>query len=153
LKAGLLTAMKNNKKPNMIIKCALIALCSIAVNVHSDLVIVVAADSPVTELSKKQVSKIFLGKSRRFPDGSRAVPLNQSEGNAERDTFYQRVSGKSPAQVKAHWSKLIFTGRGQPPKEAADSAAVKYLLTNNGVNIAYLDSSEMDNTIKIVAVK
>jgi len=104
-------------------------------------------------LSKSQVAKIFLGKSRRFPDGSRAIPLNQNEGSAERNTFYQLVSGKSPAQVKAHWSKLIFTGRGRPPKEAASNAAIKALLANSEGNIGYIDSAAVDDSIKVVAVK
>ena len=145
--------MTYKKRPNHLLKIALIALSFFVASARSEVVIVVSAASPIDGLSKGQVAKIFLGKSRRFPDGSKAVPLNQSEGNLERDAFYQLVSGKSPAQVKAHWSKLIFTGRGQPPKEAASNDAVKQLLTNNGVNIGYIDRTAVDDSVKIVAFK
>jgi ABC-type phosphate transport system substrate-binding protein len=145
--------MNSKKQPNRLLKLALIAVCFFVASARSDIVVVVSAASPISSLSKGQVAKIFLGKSRRFPDGSRAVPLNQSEGNVERDAFYQLVSSKSSAQVKAHWSKLIFTGRGQPPKEAASNAAVKQLLTNNGVNISYIDRTAVDDSVKIVALK
>ena len=145
--------MSHNKRHNTFIGIAMLTACFVVANVHSEVVVVVAANTSVSKLSKNQLSKIFLGKSRRFPDGSRAVPLNQNEGNLERDNFYQQVSGKSPSQVKAHWSKLIFTGRGQPPKEASDDAAVKYLLNNNGVNIGYIDRKAVDDSVKIVAIK
>lgn len=145
--------MNYKKQVNRPLKLALIAICFFVASARSDIVVVVSAASPISSLSKGQVAKIFLGKSRRFPDGSRAVPLNQSEGNLERDVFYQLVSGKSPAQVKSHWSKLIFTGRGQPPKEATNNDAVKQLLTNNGVNIGYIDRAAVDDSVKIVALK
>ncbi len=145
--------MNSKKQPNRLLKFALIAVCFFVASARSEIVVVISAASPISSLSKGQVAKIFLGKSRRFPDGSSAVPLNQSEGNVERDAFYQLVSGKSPAQVKAHWSKLIFTGRGQPPKEAASNDAVKQLLTNNGVNIGYIDRAAVDDSVKIVALR
>ncbi len=145
--------MNHKKQPRHLLKLALLALCFFVSSARSEIVVVVSAASPISSLSKNQVAKIFLGKSRRFPDGSKAAPLNQSEGNLERDAFYQLVSGKSPAQVKAHWSKLIFTGRGQPPKEAANNDTVKQLLTNNGVNISYVDRTAVDDSVKIVALK
>ena len=145
--------MNPKKQKNHFFCLALLTICFTVVPVQAEVVVIVAADSPITSLSKGQVAKIFLGKSRRFPDGSRAVPLNQSEGSLEREAFYQLVSDKSPTQIKAHWSKLIFTGRGQPPREAADSNAVKRLLANNGVNISYVGRGALDNSVKVVAIK
>ena len=145
--------MNYKKQSHHLLKLALLAICFFVASARSEIVVVVSADSPVSSLSKNQVAKIFLGKSRRFPDGSRAVPLNQGEGNLERDAFYELVSGKSPAQVKTHWSKLIFTGRGQPPKEANSNDSVKQLLANNSVNISYIDQTSVDGSVKIVALK
>ncbi len=144
--------MNYKKRQQKLIKIAMLVVCFAVANVHSEVVVVVAADTPINNLSKSQISKIFLGKNRRFPNGTRALPLNQSEGTVQRNTFYRLFSGKSPAQIKAHWSKLIFTGRGQPPKEASDNEAVKYLLVNNGVNIGYIDRRAVDDSVKIVAI-
>ena len=145
--------MNSKKQVHHILKLALLAICFFMASAHSEVVVVVSATSPITTLSKNQVAKIFLGKSRLFPDGSKAQPLNQSEGSLERDAFYQLVSGKSPAQVKAHWSKLIFTGRGQPPKEAATNDAVKQLLANGSINISYMDRATIDDSVKILELQ
>ena len=81
----------------------------------ADVVAVVSAVSPITALSKTEVVDIFLGKRTRFPDGSSAVPIDQTEGSSVREDFYSKFAAMSPAQLKAFWSKIIFTGRGQPP--------------------------------------
>jgi ABC-type phosphate transport system substrate-binding protein len=116
----------------------------------ADVVAVVAARNPVTALSKNQVADIFLGKSSRFPDGSVAVPIDQAEGSAARDEFYLAFAGKSAAQLNAHWSKIIFTGRGQPPKEVANGAEVKKRLADNPNGIGYIERSQVDASVKVL---
>ncbi len=95
------------------------------------MVAVVSAKSPVGTLGKNEIADIFLGKASRFPDGHPAVPVDQAEGSPARDEFYLHFAGKSPAQLKAHWSKIIFTGRGQPPREVGNGVEVKKYLTEH----------------------
>lgn len=118
--------------------------------VQDDVVAVVSAKSAITTLSKNQVADIFLGKATRFPDGTQAVPIDLIEGSATRDEFYLRFTGKSAAQLKAHWSKIIFTGRGQPPKAVANSAEIKQLLAANPNAIGYIDREMADASVKVV---
>jgi len=118
----------------------------------ADEVAVVSAKSTVTTLSKSQLVDIFLGKAARFPDGSQAVPIDQSEGTPARDEFYTRIAGKSAAQMKAYWSKIIFTGRGQPPKAVSSSSEAKKLLGANPNTIGYIDSKLVDDTLRVVTV-
>jgi ABC-type phosphate transport system substrate-binding protein len=118
--------------------------------VSADVVAVVSSKSPVTSLSKTQVIDIFLGKSTHFPDGSTAVPIDQVEGAATRDEFYARFAQMSPAQVKALWSKIIFTGRGQPPRTVASSLAAKKFLIANPNAIGYIDQSVVDTSVRVV---
>jgi ABC-type phosphate transport system substrate-binding protein len=118
--------------------------------VRADVVAVVSSNSPITALSKSQVVDIFLGKRTRFPDGSSAVPIDQTEGSAARDEFYTRIADMSPAQVKAFWSKIIFTGRGQPPKTVATGLEAKKVLVANPNAISYIDQSLIDSSVRVV---
>lgn len=88
----------------------------------ADVVVVVSAKSPVGNLTAEQVSQLFLGKTSTFPGGAQAMPIDQAEGQPPRDEFYTKITGKSAAQVKAYWSKIIFTGKGQPPRELPNTA-------------------------------
>jgi ABC-type phosphate transport system substrate-binding protein len=115
-----------------------------------DVVAVVSAKSAVTTLNANQVADIFLGKTSRFPDGSQAVPIDQVEDSPVRDKFYAQFTGKSPAQVKAHWSKIIFTGRGQPPKQAANGIEARKLVADNPNAIGYIDSKLVDASVRVL---
>jgi ABC-type phosphate transport system substrate-binding protein len=116
----------------------------------ADVVAVVSSKSAVTTLSKGQVEDIFLGKTARFPDGSHAEPIDQSEGAMVRDEFYTKLAGKSAAQMKAYWSKIIFTGRGQPPRTLPNGAEVKKRLVENPSAIGYIDANMVDASLRVV---
>jgi ABC-type phosphate transport system substrate-binding protein len=131
-----------------------LALSLCANMASADVVAVVSAKNPVTTtLSNNQVVDIFLGKVNRFPDGSPAVPIDQAEGSSAREEFYLKFTGKSPAQLKAHWSKIIFTGRGKPPREVANSIEVKKLLAKEPNAIGYIEQSLVDSSVKVLFVQ
>jgi len=116
----------------------------------ADVVAVISAKNPVTALSRNQVVEIFLGKSSRFPDGSQAVPIDQAEGSAARDEFYTNFAGKSPAQVKAYWSKIIFTGRGQPPRQVPNGVEMLKVIADSPGTIGYIEQSLVDSSVKVL---
>jgi ABC-type phosphate transport system substrate-binding protein len=118
----------------------------------ADLVVIVSAKNPVTALRADQVTAIFLGQTARFPDGAEAVPLDQRVGSQARDEFYARVANRTPVLLKAYWSKMVFTGRGQPPAEAPDSAAVRRKVAENPDAIGYIDRSALDASVRPVLV-
>ncbi len=115
-----------------------------------ELVVIVSSKSPVTSLRPDQVADIFLGQIANFPGGTEAVALDQSIGSPERDEFYNKVASKTRPLVKAHWTKMIFTGRGQPPKEIGGSAAVRKMVADNPSLIGYIDKSALDASVKTV---
>ena len=123
---------------------------SLSAQAQADIVAVVSAESSITRLSTSQLADIFLGKVSRFPDGSLAVPVDLSDGSAERDQFYAKVTGKTPAQIKAYWSKIIFTGRGQPPKAVQNGSDMKTYVAANIDAIGYIDSTMVDNSVRVL---
>lgn len=129
-----------------------VALCLGASPAMAEVVAVVSTRSTVTALSQNQLVDIFLGKLNRLPNGQLAVPIDQAEGAPAREAFYQRYAGKSAAQVKAHWAKIIFTGRGQPPATAANADEVKRRVTANPNAIGYIDREAVDETIRIISL-
>ncbi|OGB25588.1 MAG: phosphate ABC transporter substrate-binding protein [Burkholderiales bacterium RIFCSPLOWO2_02_FULL_57_36] len=128
-------------------------LCGLAINVAAaEVVVVVSAKSRITALGADQVANIFLGKTLTYPGGAEAVPLDQPEGAAVRQEFYTKVTHKSSALLKAHWSKLLFTGRGQPPRELTNGDAMKKIIADNPAFIGYMNKSEIDDSVRVVLV-
>jgi ABC-type phosphate transport system substrate-binding protein len=137
-------------------KCMALIAAGLALSLNlsapalADVVAVVSAKSPLTSLSQSQASDIFLGKASHFPDGTQAAPIDLPEGSAARDEFYVKVTGKSAAQLKAYWSKIIFTGRGQPPPTVADGVAMKKRILENAATIGYIDRALVDSSIRVL---
>lgn len=101
-------------------------------------------------LTDKEISRIYLGKLKAFADGQAIEAINIASGNAARTEFEQKVLKKSSSQVKAYWSKLVFTGKGKPPKELASAAEVIKLVASTPNAIAYVDSAKLDGSVKVV---
>ena len=70
-----------------------------------------------------------------------------------REQFYSRFAGKSQAQLKAHWSKIIFTGRGQPPRQVAGGAEARRAIADNPSAIGYLDPRQVDSSVRVLALR
>lgn len=117
---------------------------------QADVVAVVSSKSPITTLSNNQIADIFLGKTARFPDGRPAVPIDQAEMSLMREEFYTKFTGKSPAQIKAHWSKMIFTGRGRPPRTASNSIEARKLVAANPQAIGYIGRECIDGSVRVL---
>jgi ABC-type phosphate transport system substrate-binding protein len=126
-----------------------VALTLCASLCDAQLVVIVSAKSSVTALSENQVADIYLGRTSQLPGGrGQVLPLDLADDAANRAAFYRIVCGKSPAQLRAYWSKLVFTGSGQPPYEVADAEAMKKRVASGTNVIGYIDSSQLDPSVK-----
>ena len=117
---------------------------------NAEVAVIVSASNANSALDQDTISRVFLGKTSNFPDGSQAIPVDQNEGSASREAFNDEVLGKSSSQLKAYWSRLIFTGKGTPPKESGSDADIKNLVAKNPNLIGYVDSSVVDSSVKVV---
>ncbi len=118
---------------------------------EADVAVVVHPTYNITAASADDLSKLFLGKIDVLPGGERLIPLDQAEGSVSRNAFYLKVANKNAAQLNAYWSRLIFTGQGQPPKAVENDAVVMDLVAKNPSMIGYVNSSQVNATVKVVA--
>ena len=109
---------------------------------HADIVVI--ANPAVGPLTKDQVAELYLGKSQAF------TPYDQTEGAAIYADFYKKATGRDPAQVKSTWSRVVFTGKGQAPKQLPDSAAVKKAVAADPKGVGYIEKAAVDGSVKAV---
>lgn len=126
------------------------ALLVASVAAQAQVAVVVNPKSAVASMTAEQVASIFLGKSNALPNGNAAVAVDLPESASVRETFYTKATGKSSAQVKAAWSRLVFSGKGTPPKELGSSADVKKFVAGNPDAIGYIEKSAVDGSVKVV---
>ncbi|TLX22424.1 phosphate ABC transporter substrate-binding protein [Thermomonas fusca] len=131
----------------MALLAVLLSVTSVA---QAGVVVVMSSKSDVSSLSKAQVAQIFMAKTDALPNGRVAKPIDQAEGAAVRNEFYDKVADKSAAQMKAYWSQLTFTGKAQPPRKVSGDAAVKAALGDNPAAVGYISDAAVDGSVKVV---
>ena len=125
-------------------------LLTFSSSLYADVAIVVHRDSPLASATLEEISKIFLAKTKTFTDGQEIKLLDLEEGHETRDQFYQTVANKTPSQVKAYWSRLIFTGKGQPPQVLMDSDEIVEFISEDPNSIGYANPDSITDSVKVI---
>ncbi len=140
--------------PRTLAKIAITGLLSVLMNLACAEVVVVVSDrSPVLELTNTELADIYLGRLTHLSDGRPILPIDQAEQTRVHGSFYQQYLGRTPAQIRSHWSRLIFTGRGQPPKTVANDAALADILNRNPNAIGYVDSETIPKGLRVLNIE
>ncbi|QOY54767.1 phosphate ABC transporter substrate-binding protein [Candidatus Sulfurimonas marisnigri] len=129
---------------------SIITTAVLASSVLASTVVIVNPGSGVDSLDVSQVKKIFLAKTKSFPNGESAVPVDQDSKNPAYEAFYKAVAGKSAVKMNKYWVKLTFTGKAEAPKKVGSSSDVVGLIKNNKNMIGYADSADVTADVKVV---
>lgn len=120
-------------------------ILALALSSFAEAGIVVVANPSVADnsLTAAQVSQLFMGRAKALPDGTAVTPLDLPEGSALRVQFADRVLGKTEQQLRSYWTRIIFTGKGQPPRSLGSAAEVLRTVAANPGHIGYVDSKDV----------
>ena len=121
---------------------AAVAFAVTAFASHAQVAVVMGPNA--APLTKDQVANIYLGRNADLK------PLDLPESSPTRGAFYQKATDREASQVKAVWARLVFSGKGQPPKELPDAAAVKKAVAADPKAIGYIEKSAVDGSVKVV---
>lgn len=116
----------------------------------ADLVVVTNPKSGIDRMSREEVVFVFLGRWRQLPSGIAAVPIDLPIDSPELAAFYRQLVSKSPSEIKAYWSRLMFSGGARPPISPDSHEEQIRILASTPGAIGYLDRSAVDNRMKIV---
>ncbi len=130
----------------------LTALCLVLapLTTLAEIAVITNPQLPVTSMSREEIYRIYLGKTKFLPSGAKITPVDQRPGASARSQFYANVIRKSETEMKSYWSRVIFTGQGQPPLQEADDQAVKDYVAKNPSALGYVDRSVVDDTVRVV---
>lgn len=142
--------MKNIKF--LAIVTATVLSLGISIAAQAAVAIIAHPSNSVSGIRPNDAQRIFLGKIGEFANGRRAVPVDQTPGTASRIKFMKSVIEKSEDELKTYWSRLMFSGKGQPPREVGDDAAVKAWVASNPEAIGYIDGKFVDSSVKVLFI-
>ena len=123
-----------------------------SVPAYAALAIIVHPSNNMAGITAEETANIYLAKVGVFSNGKRAMPVDQSANSPARKKFYSTVIKKDDSTLKVYWSKLLFTGKAQPPDEIGDDAAVKKWVATNPDAIGYVDGKFVDSSVKVLLI-
>jgi len=129
-----------------------VALASWFSPAWAEVVVVVSTKNTNESMFRAELADLFLGRRYQFPDGEPAIPINQRERSQAYPEFHAKYLGLTPAQVRAHWSRLIFTGRGHPPRWVSNGQAMADAVADDPRAIGYLDSDLVDDRLRVIQI-
>jgi len=118
----------------------------------SDLVLVANRGVAISQINQDQLTQIFLGQMKSWPDTTPVAPVDWSEGTSERKSFYGDVLHRSLGQVRAYWARQEFTGNGYPPPKMSTADAILQFVKATPGAVAYVERSQVNGTVKVIAV-
>jgi ABC-type phosphate transport system substrate-binding protein len=129
----------NNSLHRLLIAGA--ALLSSAV-AHAEISIVVHPDHPLASMTTEQIAAIYLGKDQRFQ------PIDLPESERLHHWFYYKTTGRDAVQIRIHRARHLASA--VPPRVATNSVDAIRRVAANKRAIAYVDSSAVDSSVKVI---
>lgn len=117
----------------------------------ADVVIVSHPEFSIDSISAKEAKKIWLGKTKQLA-GVNLKPVDQPKGSAARDHFYKTIVRKNEKQLKAYWAKIVFSGKGNPPKTLDSDADVINWVNSTPGAFGYVDSTAVSDSVKVLMI-
>ena len=129
-------------------KALIMLLLTLPTTVWAELVIVAGGNSDINPLSEAEVRQLFSG-HLKVVAGQRVQALDLPGHTQSREEFYRKLMGRTPEQMRAYWTRLIFTGQGKPPREVSNTQEL-ITLVNSGEYIGYLPAEEVGTDLRIL---
>lgn len=111
---------------------------------------IVTNSQDISKMDKNEVKRLFLAKTNRVDNIY--VNLLELKNTHYKEEFYKVLTNKNTTQLRSYWTRLIFAGKGKPPKQI-DSAEnlIKYFQSSEVV-ITYLPIDEITPEMNILFV-
>jgi ABC-type phosphate transport system substrate-binding protein len=126
------------------------AIC-LPTSVLADISVVVAKTNPINALTEKEIVAIYMGKTKAFPSGEFAQPIDQNDQSSVKPEFYRKMTNRSVSQINSYWARLVFTGRYVPPITIKSEAEIMSYVAQNNSAIAYVEKPDTE-LVKVVYV-
>lgn len=129
-----------------LVLCVLFLFSNVA---FADFAIIVHPSND-SSFDESVITRIYTGKEKSFSNGNTIIPVSQEEKNTATEQFNSKLLNKSASQLRAYWSKLIFTGKGTPPKALENDAEVIKMVATNPNTIGFVSTSAVSGDVKVV---
>ena len=116
-----------------------------------DVVVIANKSVPDRSLSINDVKSIFLSKKIKWSNGS-SIDFVTLKDDGTTKTFLETYVNKTPSQYNRYYRTLVFTGKGDMPRNfESENDLVRYVANTPGA-IGYVSSDTNTGSAKVISV-
>lgn len=156
LRCGRVAAGRMRKRTWVVAVGMLVAVILIAgttVAQQGSFKVVVNPEVDTDSVSKKDLLRLYLKRTKAWPTGQAAVPVDQVATSPVRTAFSQEVIGKNVSTVKSYWNGQIFAGKPGPPRTLSSDQEVLDFVRSTPGAVGYVSASAPTSGVKVLDVE
>lgn len=135
----------------MMLRILLLAL-SLALTglARAEIVVVASPGLNLGQLSSADVRQLFSGRKSTV-NGKAVTPVDLPAESPVRERFYKKVLDMNASQLRSHWVRMSFTGKGTPPEMLSGIRELKARVGSSGSKlIGYMNAEELEGNLDVV---
>lgn len=119
-----------------------------------EFVVIVGEASPLTTVSREQLSQIFLKKTKTLPGGREAMPVDIVGHAKARIAFSNAVHKRSLVAIQNFWNQQIFSGKEVPPPQMAREVDIVAFVRGNPDAVGYVSpTAELGPGVRVLRLE
>lgn len=119
--------------------------------VAGDAIVVANRSVGVDRIDRATLKSLFLGKKKKWDNGSKAVIVVLRQGDVAEAFFKTNVS-KTPKQFLTYWKKMVFTGKGSMPRLfESEEELVNYVKMTPGA-VGFVQATTATDGVKTLSI-
>lgn len=116
------------------------------------LVPIVAANSPLSDISLGTLRRVFLSEPVSGPGGQRLVGFNHPAGSRAREAFDRVVLGLDPDQAARYWVDQRIRGGARPPRQVNSVSLLRQVISRFPGGLGYLTLPDLDASVRALTI-
>ncbi len=119
---------------------------------NPDAFIIANSSVAIDAMTKEDIGEIFLGKKVKWNEGGQ-IKIAMLKKSGIYEEFVNDFTRKTLHQFHIYWKRLVFIGKGLPPKLfETEEELVNYVARTEGA-ISYAESLIKADGVKIIVIK
>ena len=114
----------------------------------AEVVVIANNNVPADSMDRDAVAGIYLGKKTKW--NGHAICVGMLREGATHETFVKEIVRTTPQKLRKLWKKVVFSGRGRPPKIFKTEEELIQFVVSNGGAVGYANSSASCEGVKVV---
>lgn len=115
-----------------------------------DVIVICNKSVAINSITKDDMERIYLGQKNLWDGGGKIEPVMLQ--NELTDNFLTTYVGKNSTTFGNYWKKMLFSGKGNGPKQfTKPKEVVDYVASTQGA-IGFVPSTTNSDTVKILPV-